>query len=762
MANVACAGDVNGDGYADVIVGSLRYDNGHDDEGRALLWYGGSSGLGALGTPGNADWNVEGDQSNAHLGTVATAGDVNGDGLSDVIVGAVDYDNGQSNEGKAFVYLGSAGSLTQAISWTVHGEPNGYFGFPLASVGDVNGDGFSDVAVADHTVSNGQTAEGRVYVYYGSPTSPPTTPSWTAEGEQAYLYFGFSFGTAGDVNGDGFSDLIVGGVGNDHSPAVPGTVFVYYGSATGLATTPSWSTQGDPLYGFGVSVGTAGDVDGDGYADVVIGSIYYSNGQFTEGRAYLYRGSANGLESTPAWTAESDQAMAYFGRCVGTAGDVDADGFSDVIIGAPLYSNGQSSEGKTYLYRGSPSGLSSGAAWTAEGNDPGAGFGFLARSAGDVNGDGFTDVIVGASGYGPGGAAFVYHGSGSGLGATAAWSVVGDDPDVYLGSTLDGAGDINGDGFADVVVGAPSNVQASTALAYHGSAQGLSTTPNWTGTDPASNDYGADVAAAGDVNGDGHADVLIGDYTIESAYLHYGNEGPARMTQPRQARADGTGLIPLLGWSDSSTEFRIRATMPSPYGRAPLDTEFEVKPRGVLFDGSNTTSTGFLDTGSDGQSEIDRLISGLLPGTQYHWRVRARYDMTRTLFQRHGPWLHSSLNGWNEADLSTAPSGPAGLSEATPQDLSAIELLPSGPNPATRGSEVLLALKRRCRIDAEVVDAQGRSIANLAHGLSYEAGTHRLSWDGRDRLGSAAPAGVYFVVVRANGETRARKTVLID
>jgi hypothetical protein len=163
-------------------------------------------------------------------------------------------------------------------------------------------------------------------------------------------------------------------------------------------------------------VGTAGDVNGDGYADVIVGAGRYDNGETDEGRTYVYHGSTIGLNTTAAWTAEGDQVEAYFGYSVGTAGDVNGDGYADVIVGAGRYDNGQTDEGRTYVYHGSTTGLNTTAAWTAEGDQVGANFGYPVRTAGDVNGDGYADVIIGAYYYDNGevdeGAAFLYYGNG--------------------------------------------------------------------------------------------------------------------------------------------------------------------------------------------------------------------------------------------------------------------------------------------------------------------------------------------------------------
>jgi hypothetical protein len=530
--SVATAGDVNRDGYSDVVIGAFRYDNGETDEGRVFVYHGSASGLAA--TP---SWTAESGQAGSLFGlSVATAGDVNGDGFSDVIVGALAYDNGETDEGRAFAYQGSASGLASTPAWTAESNQGGTeFGATVATAGDVNGDGFSDVLVGASTYDNGETDEGRAFAYYGSAGGLGTTAAWTVESDQANARLGNCVATAGDVNGDGFSEVIVGVWQDDHGQPNEGRVYVYRGSAVGLAITPAWyleSNQSTARFGF--SAGTAGDVNGDGFADVIVGAYEYDNGEANEGRAFVYLGSALGLGVFAAWTAESNQGSARFGISVATAGDVNGDGFSDVIVGADQYDNSQANEGRVFVYHGAAAGVRGGNGvedWHAEGDQAGARFGWSVAAAGDVNGDGFSDVIVGAPLYFGGqqgeGVAFVYHGSAAGLATTPAWFAQGDQQDAHFGSSVATAGDVNGDGYSDVIVGADSyaNGQAGEgrSFVYYGSPVGLAATPAWTAEgDQVSAFFGASVATAGDVNGDGYSDVIVGAYDFDNGQSNEG------------------------------------------------------------------------------------------------------------------------------------------------------------------------------------------------------------------------------------------------
>ncbi len=530
--SVACAGDVNGDGYADVVVGAPLYTNDQTEEGRAFLWYGSASGISAT-----RDWWAEGNATSAWYGnSVATAGDVNGDGYSDLIVGA--YGEG-SQAGTVFVYHGSPDMPPETANWSKRSNQEGaYFGFSVSSAGDVNADGYADIIVGAPLWDAGQTNEGGAWVYQGAAGGLVSAPVWYEQGDQDSAQFGYSVGTAGDVDGDGYSDVIVGAPTYGHNQENEGGTWVFNGSATGVSDSASWFKESDQAGAqFGYAVATAGDVNGDGYGDVVVGAPFTDHSQTDEGVVWLYMGAATGLESAPVCHVESDHAGAQFGFSVATAGDVNADGYSDLIVGAPYWEDDDTqNEGRAWVYQGSPLGMQTTASWHAESNVVDARLGHAVATAGDVNGDGYSDVIVGAPYWADGGASgegrvWVFHGSTTGLSPTHAWTKESGQNDAYYGYSVGTAGDVNGDGYADVLIGAPSMTSAGgvsnegLVRLYLGYASGLGSTYVWTGAgDQVSSWYGISVASAGDVNGDGYADIVVGAKDYNGPYV---NEGKA-------------------------------------------------------------------------------------------------------------------------------------------------------------------------------------------------------------------------------------------
>jgi hypothetical protein len=409
--------------------------------------------------------------------------------------------------------------LDTSPDWIASGEGEANnFGYSVATAGDVNGDGYADVVVG---ADRYRQFTGRTYVYLGNASGLSATPIFTATGEDVNNHFGYSVDTAGDVNGDGYDDIIVGAY---HYKEFTGRAYVYAGNANGLNATPVLTITGEgPNIYFGRSVGAAGDVNGDGYDDVIVGAQAYDN---WTGRVYVYAGSPSGLGATPIFTASGEGPSNSFGRSVGAAGDVNGDGYSDVVVGAHGYGDFQ---GRIYVYAGGADGLGTVPTFTATGEGVNGQFGYSAGTAGDVNRDGYDDLIVGANCQSKNtGRVYVFAGSSNGLSATPIFTATGEGEDNYFGYSVSAAGDRNGDGYDDIIVGAYHyNGSTGRVYVYPGNPDGLSITPIFSAAgEGLASSFGRSVGTAGDVNRKGRADLVIGacgydDYTGR-AYVYLG------------------------------------------------------------------------------------------------------------------------------------------------------------------------------------------------------------------------------------------------
>ena len=268
----------------------------------------------------------------------AGAGDVNGDGYADVIVGAPGFalghttPTGRSMEttGAAFVYLGSRDGLSETPQILPSPDNGSQMGRTVSAAGDVNGDGYSDVIVGARRYDRDtrRLKEGAALVYHGSASGILPEPAWIAVGTEPHGLFGHAVSRAGDINGDGYSDVAVGEqlafeVETDiSSPAETlnrtGRVHIYLGSAAGLSPTPAWSLDGDKIQGdFGVWLEPT-EIDNDSRGDLLIGAWRYDNDQDDEGRVFLYYGAT----LMAMGTKEPHQSV---------AGDYDGDGLSDLL-----------------------------------------------------------------------------------------------------------------------------------------------------------------------------------------------------------------------------------------------------------------------------------------------------------------------------------------------------------------------------------------------------------------------------------------------
>jgi hypothetical protein len=301
------------------------------------------------------------------------------------------------------------------------------------------------------------------------------------------------------------ADVAVGAPGSQQ-------VMVYYGKAGGLMSSPA--VLSSTMIGFGAQVASAGDLNGDGYGDLAVGSPDST-------RVDIFLGAPLGVVNTPARSI--NPTTATFGAALSAAGDVNGDGYGDLVIGAPNVN-------KAFVYYFTPSGSS--VSHTSDTLSPGlAGFGSAVAGVGDLNGDGSSDVVIGAP---TAGKLSAYLGTNKGISASAAVIVTGT---AGFAAVVAGAGDVDGDGFADVVAGGmglgASVYRGGTTL--FASTQALATPVGASG-------FGFAVSGGGDADGDGLSDLVVGGYLSQTAYV-YSGQAAGTVT----ARATITGATSNFG-----------------------------------------------------------------------------------------------------------------------------------------------------------------------------------------------------------------------
>lgn len=447
--SVASAGDVNGDGLDDLIVGGFNSNPSAGDwASRSYVVFGQTAttaiNLSAI-TAGTGGFVINGDVTN-NLGgvSVASAGDVNADGLADLIVGDTGgVDTALDTGGHSYVIFGKTDTTAVNLSslgsggFTINGQATGdQSGISVASAGDVNGDGLSDVLVgAFQSDPTAGTDAGRSYVVFGKANATAVNLSSVAVGSGGFVIngqsandlSGISVASAGDVNGDGLADLIVGAFQSDPAAVTDaGRSYVVFGKADTTAVNLSAiaPATGTPVGGFvingqsandlsGYSVASAGDVNADGLADLIVGAFQSDPTAGTDaGRSYVIFGktgtTAVNLSTlgTGGFVINGQSANDGSGISVASAGDFNGDGLADLLIGASQAtpSSTRASAGRTYLVFGKTDttavNLSSVAAGTGgfviNGDNKEDYSGLSVAAAGDVNADGFADLIVGA------------------------------------------------------------------------------------------------------------------------------------------------------------------------------------------------------------------------------------------------------------------------------------------------------------------------------------------------------------------------------
>jgi hypothetical protein len=465
---------------------------------------------------------------------------------------------------------------------------------------------------------------------------------------------------------------------------------------------------------WGASVSGAGDANGDGYDDIIIGAPNKENGQTDEGYVRVIFGAPTGISGS--WNLEGDQAGANLGFAVSSAGDVNADGFGDIVIGAPNYdASGQLSRGYATVYLGSADNVLD-QGWWKIGDAGGDVYGAAVSGGGDVNNDGYSDVFVGAplhdAGGVNGGGAFLYLGNATAVDVNPSWMNFGNDNQAQYGFAISCAGDATGDGFADLVVGAPMFSEKGFVLAYYGGQAGM---PDF-----------------------------------ENGVLK----------KPRQLRTDGATPIMLGGISDDAGSFVMSILGRSARGRSLIRAEHQVAPAGSGWSGAPvigpTYDTGVPVAGIGSAAPASVHASNLIGSAAYHWRIRFAGDSP--YFPR-TPWHSISGNGAG-TDLRTAPGATDVASDAAASSVPGTLLAPRvGPNPCRDEATIAFALPAAGSARVTVHDVTGRRVAMLLD-ASLAAGAQSVRWDARDDDGQRVAAGLYLVRLEHGASATAAKLVV--
>lgn len=634
--------------------------------------------------------------------------DMNGDGRGELLIGAPG-DNVNGSLAGAVFYYRSRSTNSQGLEQVWRGNGGEKFGFAVARVGDVNGDGTPDFAVGAPLCDTGGTNRGRVCLFWGGSTIS-STPDLVIYGSAGSDQFGYSISAAGDFNGDGEDDFIVGAPFKDANGTDNGAAFVIFGQSGGPSTDLADAVMltgqiaGDH---FGWSVTGAGNFLGTANDCVAVGAPLNTEYGMDAGAAYVYEGSTypqtpNSVFDLKIHNGSAAAPFSQYGFAVRGIGQWNNDGFDDLAIGAPYCNSNGSEAGRVEIVFGGASPSNTGDRYV-KGQLATDHFGWSLARVGDINGSG-EDLLVGAPGYdadaADGGRAYLYYGGSPSYNSAASCEVLPVDPlnpgtaanDKY-GEAVASAGYFDNDGILDYAVGAPGgNIGNASTAGYV-----------WV------KDSGDQVVAAylsawravWTAEGTVAVEFSIAQPVGQLAALSLERQGLDRNGDPQASDLIWSGPVNLSGPVDLGS--------------------------GLAFDGTVFTYTD------------DEALEGMPAGGDllYSLTITDQDGQSFTLDSLAGPGAY--------------------LGGPLPGNMVALD--PAWPNPFNPLVSIRFVAPAGQHAVCRVTDLRGRVVATLFAG-DGPGDWRTVTWNGRTDAGSQAPSGVYFIRLETDTGTAVRRVVL--
>lgn len=626
--------------------------------------------------------------------------DINGDGFDEFLIGVAGSDSSGLDAGEVFLWFGgSEVSRAPDRIWT--GTAPELFGWSLANIGDVNNDGVPDWAVGAPLSNDGGTARGRVCIYYGDP-NPATTPDVVIQGEFGGDQFGFSISAAGDFDGDGKDDFIVGAPYSNIRAGSAGAAYVIYGANGGPSTDLADATAfiGEAFEdNFGWSVSDAGNFLGNRDC-VAVGAPSSNVFGIDAGRVYVFEGGAvpDTTIDFVAGIGAAAKSPSQFGFSVRGVGNIDGDSYDDLAVGAPFY---LSERGRVEIFYGDPNP----SVFANHGIDGETGFdsfGWSLDRAGDITGNSLDDILIGAPDHDSpasnSGKAYIYPG----------------------GSSATGAGSL------DLIDNTPVNP----------------------GTE-ANDRFGYAVASAGDFDGDGTPDYAVsaptGNIASNSAAgfvtLFHSSPGPvAALLRDWKAHWQGADEVDLaFAFSypaESLTDITLTRQLRDETGMLRSEQELWSGPARLVDDGT----VNVLARRGDGFGYRD--ATALVEASDYD----INYNISVTTDAGENLRLENL-------------AGPGAQPVLPPVATVTLELAPAWPNPANPAVNIRFRAAASEVATVQIMDIRGRLVREL-HSAVGTDDWQNLIWNGLTNDGQAAASGVYLIHLKAGQQLRTQRVVL--